>query len=343
MQLDVFVKSLPFIYPFTISGGRTKSIQKALLVRLTLNGVSGYGEATEITYYNSDAEQMAAKILQNKNRIESSLIHKPREFYSLIEQLFPNDSFIRCVLDIAFWDLFGKINQQAISNIIFGHPPQKVLTDYTLGIDNEQEMIRKMKQNPWPVYKMKVGFEGDSLMLNELRKLTHSKFRLDANGAWDLNSANQFLDSIQSEGLEIVEQPLAKHDFEGMSKLMRRKEFQFFADESCVSINDVDRCAGLFHGINIKLTKCGGISPAVEMIEKAKKLGLKVMLGNMNESSIGTSALLQLAGAVDYIDADGPLLLAQDYATGLKYNNGYVDVPTLPGLGVELKKNGLID
>jgi L-alanine-DL-glutamate epimerase-like enolase superfamily enzyme len=107
-----------------------------------------------------------------------------------------------------------------------------------------------------------------------------------------------------------------------------------FADESCVTEKDVAKCALYFNGINIKLTKCGGITPARRMITEARSLGLQVMLGSMNESSVGSAALGQLHPLVDALDMDGPLLLEQDVATGLQYDNGLVIVSNQPGLGI---------
>ena len=107
------------------------------------------------------------------------------------------------------------------------------------------------------------------------------------------------------------------------------------ADESCVSEGDVEKCFGHFHGINIKLTKCSGITPAKRMIERAKALNLKVMVGSMNESSVGSAAIAHLIPLLDYVDMDGPLLLEEDLATGIQFDFGKVIIPRKPGLGIE--------
>ena len=107
-----------------------------------------------------------------------------------------------------------------------------------------------------------------------------------------------------------------------------------FADEACVEEADVKKCADCFHGINIKLTKCGGITPALRMIHEARQSGLKVMMGSMNESSIGSAAIAHLSPLLDEIDADGPLLLKEDVGQGLRYDNGNIYISSAPGLGV---------
>src|SRR5690606_11627337 len=128
-----------------------------------------------------------------------------------------------------------------------------------------------------------------------------------------------------------------KTEIEAMQALKKESPVPLFADESCVEEEDVAACANSFHGINIKLTKCGGITPALRMIREARQLGLKVMLGSMCESSVGTAALAHLMPLADEADADGPLLLKEDVAEGLEFDNGMIRVAAAPGLGIRLK------
>jgi L-alanine-DL-glutamate epimerase-like enolase superfamily enzyme len=160
--------------------------------------------------------------------------------------------------------------------------------------------------------------------------------RVDANAGWSLDTALQVLPALQQLGVEMVEQPLAKDDWEGMEMLYRQSPLPLFADESCVSEHDVEKCASFFHGINIKLTKCSGLTPARRMIANARRLNLQVMLGSMNESSVGTAALAHLLPFADMADLDGPLLLEEDLATGLRYEQGQVILADRPGLGVQV-------
>jgi L-alanine-DL-glutamate epimerase-like enolase superfamily enzyme len=138
-------------------------------------------------------------------------------------------------------------------------------------------------------------------------------------------------------GVELIEQPLEKSNWDGMKLLYERSSLPLFADESCVFEKDVEKCAGHFHGINIKLTKCSGITPARRMITKARELDMKVMMGSMNESTIGSAAIVHFMPQLNYIDADGPLLLTQDVATGVTYDYGQVKLTNAPGLGVVVK------
>src|SRR5205085_9506781 len=151
-----------------------------------------------------------------------------------------------------------------------------------------------------------------------------------------LEEALKKIPVLETLGVQFVEQPLAKDDWDGMKTLYERSSLPLFADESCVSEDDVLKCKGAFHGINIKLTKCSGITPAKRMIKKAREFGMQVMIGCMNESSVGSAAIAQLGPLVDFIDMDGPLLLSGDVGKGVGFDNGKIIYNTLPGLGVEV-------
>jgi L-alanine-DL-glutamate epimerase-like enolase superfamily enzyme len=196
-------------------------------------------------------------------------------------------------------------------------------------------MIEKMKATPWPIYKIKLGTARDAEIIRALRKQTDAVLRVDANSGWTLDQALNLIPALHECGVEFIEQPLEKTDFEGMKVLYEKSPIPLIADESCVSENDVEKCHGSFHGINIKLTKCAGLTPALRMIESARKLGMKVMVGSMNESSVGSAAIAHLLPLLDYVDMDGPLLLDEDIAIGLEIKKGLVTVSGKPGLGID--------
>jgi L-alanine-DL-glutamate epimerase-like enolase superfamily enzyme len=181
-----------------------------------------------------------------------------------------------------------------------------------------------------------VGSPDDLEKLRLIRNSTPARLRVDANAGWSLDTSISYLPTLQQLGVEMVEQPLAKDDWEGMKVLYRQSPLPLFADESCVLEHDVEKCASFFHGINIKLTKCSGLTPARRMIENARKLNLQIMLGSMNESSVGTAALASLLPFADFADLDGPLLLEEDLASGLHYDQGKVLLTEGPGLGVQV-------
>ncbi|RYF98516.1 MAG: dipeptide epimerase, partial [Chitinophagaceae bacterium] len=155
-------------------------------------------------------------------------------------------------------------------------------------------------------------------------------------GGWSRATALDKILELQHLNVQFIEQPLPKNDWEGMKELFKNSPLPLIADESCVAEEDVLRCPEHFHGVNIKLTKCSGITPARRMIDKCRELKLMVMLGCMNESSVGSAAIAHLAPLVDFLDMDGPLLLAKDIAVGQKIEDGKIIFNDLPGLGVTM-------
>lgn len=334
MKLDYKIISSPFKYPFTISKG-TKTHQPAMIIQLEFMGFCGYGEAPAITYYNIPVEKMEEDLLAKKRFIEQFTITDPERFWHFLYHLLPNNSFLVCALDMAGWDLHGKMKRKSLQQLWKTESLITPATDYTIGIDSIEKMVEKMQEFPWPIYKIKVGDTGDIERVAAIRRNTDAIIMVDANAGWTLEEAEKKITELKALGVGVIEQPLAKDDWTGMKELMKIEDVILIADEACVSEADVEKCVGHFHGINIKLTKCSGISPARRMIEDAKAKGLKIMLGCMNETTIGSAALLQLAAGVDYLDADGPLLLTEDTATGLAYNNGILTGTGAPGLGIE--------
>lgn len=335
MKLHYWSFQLPFEYPFTISNGRTKTHQPTLVVALQLGNLVGFGEAPAITYYHITVEQMIADMEQKKSMIEKFALTEPERYWHYLHHLLPGNPFLVCALDMAAWDLFGKMKQQPLYrlwNTQWEHIP---VTDYTIGIDTIDKMVAKMKAKPWPVYKIKLGTAEDIAIVQALRQHTDAVFRIDANAGWTLEEAREKIPQLAALGVEFIEQPLAKDNWEGMKELYSVSVLPLLADESCVSETDVEKCHGHFHGINIKLTKCSGITPALRMIKQARSLGMKVMMGSMNECTIGSAAIAQFLPQLDYVDMDGPLLLKEDKATGIRFDAGRVLLSGKPGLGIE--------
>jgi L-alanine-DL-glutamate epimerase-like enolase superfamily enzyme len=334
LQLQYFSIELPFEYPFSISGGRTKTHQPSLIVSLTLGNITGWGEAPAIVYYGVTVENMLLVLEAKKTMIEKFAFTTPDRFWHFLHHLLPQHPFLVAALDIAAWDLYGKLSRKplfALWNTEWKNTP---LTDYTIGIDSPENMLLKMQAKPWPIYKIKLGTPNDLPIMQQLTQNSTATFRVDANAGWTTEEAMNIIPRLAALGVELIEQPLAKDNWEGMLALKDISSIPLIADESCVSESDVAKCTGFFTGINIKLTKCSGITPAIRMITEAREKNLQIMMGSMNESTIGTAAIAQFLPQLDYVDADGPLLLSKDIAQGLSYSNGNLQVANLPGLGV---------
>jgi len=337
MNLRYKKSDLRFKHPFTISKG-TKTHQPALLVELEFFGIKGYGEAPAITYYNIPVEKMIADIEAKKKLIEKFSFTEPDRYWHYLHHLLPDNPFLVCALDMAGWDIYGKMKRKQLYQLWNQDILKNPLTDITIGIDTIENMVSKMKETPWPIYKIKLGTSEDIHIMQELRKHTDAIFRIDANAAWKAEEALEKIKVFKHLNVEFIEQPLAKDDWEGMKFLYENSPLPLIADESCVSEHDVEKCKGYFHGINIKLTKCSGITPALRMIKNARDSGMKVMVGCMNESSIGTAAIAQLLPRLDYVDMDGPLLLAEDVAKGVQFDYGKIIYQEGYGLGVTVEK-----
>ena len=334
MKVNYWPFNLKFKYPFTISKG-TKTHQPTLIVELDFNGIKGYGEAPAISYYNIPVEKMIEDLERKKNFVEKFAFTEPDRYWHYLHHLFPQDPFLVCALDIAAWDMFGKMKNKKLYELWDGDISKNPLTDYTIGIDSIDKMIAKLKEKPWPIYKIKVGTADDIAIVKALRENTDAILRVDANAAWDVETALKIIPQLKELGVEFVEQPLAKDNWDGMKVLFKKSPLPLFADEACVFEHDVEKCKDHFHGINIKLTKCSGITPALRMIKKARELDLKVMIGCMNESTVGSAAIVHLLPFIDHVDMDGPLLLEEDVATGIEYDFGEIIYSDEPGLGID--------
>lgn len=337
MEIQLTDLHLPMRHAFTISLGST-TIQHNLMVTLTQDGVTGYGEgASTHAYPEFDAVSMRAALEPVCDRIRSMRLESPEDFWDQMEPVLGHNRFALCALDEAAHDLWGKLQRQPNWKLWGLKTEEAPVSNYTIGIDPIEKMIAKMKEfDGWPIYKIKLGTDHDLEIIQELRKRTSATFRVDANTAWTAEQTLELAPELKTLGVEFLEQPLKRDDWKGMEEVYQKSPLPVIADESCLIESDVEKCAGYFHGINIKLTKAGGITPARRMIERAKSLGLKVMVGCMNESSIGISAIGQLAPMLDYVDMDGAVLIARDIAEGVRLNHGQPVYPEIPGNGVVL-------
>lgn len=326
-MLDIKYKSIstPFKHPFTTAHG-LKTHQPALLIAVGFRGILGIGEAPAIHYYNVTVDTMMDELLKKVSVLSRYAFTEPDRFWHFCHHLFPTNPFLVCALDMAYWNLYAKVKGKKIYelwNLDWNLP--KPLTDYTIGLDTTETMLQKMKEKPWPIYKVKLACREDLEKLKKLRANTQSILRIDANASWSVEDALYLIPELEKLQIELIEQPLAKDNWEGMLRIKNETQIPFIADESCVAESDVAKCARHFDGINIKLTKCSGITPAKRMIEEARKLNLKVMMGCMNETETGTEAIAHFLPLLDYVDMDGPLLLDIASLQSLTYEDGVVN------------------
>nr|WP_299069394.1 dipeptide epimerase [uncultured Allomuricauda sp.] len=335
MQISLKKYTLALKHTFSISR-ESHDFQNSLIVGITLHGETGYGEATSNPYYQITVESMIAEITAIQNEIESFDFTTPEVFHQfLVEKGLTN--FAICALDLAAHDLHGKLQDKPLHTLWGTNISTYPTTNYTIGIASIEKMVAKMKETPWPIYKIKLGTNDDVAIVRELRKHTNAIFRIDANCAWTAEETIHNAPLLKDLGVEFLEQPLKADDWCGMEKVMHHSVLPVIADESCIVETDLEKCGLHFNGINIKLTKCGGLTPALRMIKKGKEMGLKIMVGCMTESTVGISAIAQLLPQLDYVDMDGAMLLKEDIANGVVIkDNGEVLFPSVAGSGVTL-------
>jgi L-alanine-DL-glutamate epimerase-like enolase superfamily enzyme len=336
MKMRLHPVELPLRHTFTIAHG-SRDVQPSLIVELAEGTYHGYGEGCPLDYYGFTVESMVAALESARRRIETSRWTEPTQLWEAMLPRLGDNRFALCALDQAAHDLWGKRLGQPVYRLWGLEIDSVPVTDYTIGIDTVQKMVAKLRELPdWPIYKIKLGTPQDLQIVAELRRHTDAVFRVDANTAWTADEAIRNAAELVQLGVEFIEQPLPRDAWELMRRVFRESPLPVIADESCQREEDVERCADCFHGINIKLTKCGGLTPARKMIERARQLGLKVMVGCMTESTVGCSAIAQLLPLLDYVDMDGPMLIARDVATGIRLDHGRVIFPEENGCGVTL-------
>ncbi|MFM2138387.1 MAG: hypothetical protein RJA57_694, partial [Bacteroidota bacterium] len=209
MKVQYWQHRLKFRHPFTISKG-TKTHQPTLIVALEHFGYTGYGEACAIAYYNIPVEKMIEDLEAKRSFVEKFAFTEPERYWHYLHHLFPQNPFLVCALDIAAWDLYGRMKGRPLYACWGGDPTRNPLTDFTIGIDTVDTMVRKMQERPWPIYKVKVGTADDMAIVRALREHTDAVLRVDANAGWTLETARQLIPQLKELGVEFVEQPLAK-------------------------------------------------------------------------------------------------------------------------------------
>ena len=337
MKLKLYEFDLPLRHVFTISRGSV-SVQKTLIVELEEDGLHGFGEATTNPYYGATIENMVRALENVRPDVQRWTPGDPAEFWDALQPALRDQPFAHCALDQAAYDLWGKKLGKPVYELWGLSTDQVPLTNYTIGIDEIDVMVAKLKEFPdWPIYKIKLGTPHDLEIVRQLRQHTDAVFRVDANCGWSAEETLRNARELKELNVEFIEQPLAADQWEAMRQVRTESSLPLIADESCVVPRDVDRCHGCFHGVNVKLVKCGGLTPARRMISRARQLELKTMVGCMTESTVGISAIAQLLPLLDYVDMDGAVLLAEDIATGASVRQGVCHYPDENGSGVHLQ------
>jgi len=318
--------------PFRLSYGVSETRQ-AFWLRLA--GDAGWGEGTIPPYYRVDASEMTNCWQQAAGRSEPF----PEEIEGVETWVgSQGPAPARCALELALYDRIGRQRGLPLYQLLDLPRPQVLPTSFTIAIAEPEEMARMALEIPeYPVIKVKLGSDDDEVRLAAIRRVRPDvRLRIDANAGWSVEEAVQRVQALERYGLELIEQPLPREEIEAMGYVQQFTRVPVVADESVQTMDDIERLAKAgVQGINLKLMKVGGLTPALRMLRRARQLGMKVMLGCMIETSIGTTAMAHLAGLADWVDLDAPMLISNDPFDGVSYDrNANLFVPERPGIGV---------
>jgi len=307
----------------------------------------GIGEGYPDSYYGETPETMAAVaplLLAALDPIAADLRGSVEDVRAALEDAeglmaaaIAHHGAIKCAIDIALHDLVGKRLGMPVGGLLAveGEPPP---TDFTLGID-EPEIVaeRARRAGAFPALKIKVGGTADVETLEAVRAVYAGPLRVDANTAWTPSEALELLPALERLGVELIEQPFPARRLDQLRWLQERSPLPIVADESAVTIADLEGLVGVTSGVNVKLAKCGGVGPAKRMLERARELGFRTFLGCMEETSIGIAASAAVSPLAEWVDLDGCLLLAEDPVSGLELGSDKRwRLPDAPGLGLTL-------
>ena len=335
MKLRFYPYELQLQHTFTVSS-YSRNTTPGVQVEIDYQGFTGYGEASMPPYLGQSVESVTAFLQQ----VDLEQFADPfclEDILEYVDSLSPGDTAAKAAVDIALHDLVGKM-LGAPWYRIWGYDAAKApSTTFTIGIDTPEVMKEKTLEcaGRFNILKVKLGTDRDKEIIETIRSVTDLPLAVDVNQGWD--ERFQALDMIywlKEHGVVMVEQPLAIGRYDDQAWLNERSPLPIFADESVQRLPDVPRMHGLFSGINIKLMKCTGLREAHRMVELARALGMKVMLGCMTETSCAVSAAAQLSPAVDFADLDGNLLISNDLFSGVTVVDGKLILPSAPGIGV---------
>ena len=322
---------------FTVSSYSRKTTP-GVQVRIDYQGITGYGEASMPPYLGQSVETVTAFL----RKVDLTRFSDPfclEDILGYVDSLSPGDSAAKAAVDIALHDLVGKLLGAPWYRIWGLDPAKAPDTTFTIGIDTPEVVREKTREcaDRFNILKVKVGLDNDKEMIRTIREITDLPIAVDANQGWkDRQQALDMILWLHEQGVVMVEQPMPKTQLDDIAWVTQQSPLPIFADESIQRLADIRGIMGAFTGINIKLMKCTGMREGWKMVNTARALGMKVMVGCMTETSCGISAAAQFSPAVDFADLDGNLLIANDRFKGVLVEKGKLKLPNVPGIGVEL-------
>ena len=327
MRIRTHVEELALRHTFTISRS-SEDVTRVVIAELEHDGVTGLGEASPSSFYDENIDSVRASLEQLGEWLEG---RDPLHYRDLLEEASTRLGSNRAALsalDLAVFDWVTRKFGLPLHRLLGLDARRAPLSSFTIGIDSIEKMVAKIREAAgYPIYKIKLGTPDDIGIVRALRKETTAAFRIDANCGWSVSETIDKSKELAELGVEFIEQPLPPEELDAMGDVFEKSAIPVIADESSITPEDVPELRGRFHGINIKLVKCGGILPALRMVHLARAFDMKVMFGCMIESSVAITAAAQLGAMADYLDLDGNILITNDPYSGVRNDGGRLVLP----------------
>lgn len=335
LQLRYRPYDLQLEHTFTVAV-HSRTTTPVMLTEIEYEGIVGYGEAA-MPPYLGESQKTATQFFQKLNLSQFSDPFRLDEILHYVDSIDRANYAAKAAIDIALHDLVGKIVGQPWYKIWGYNAEDTPVTSFTIGIDKSEIVKEKTKKAaPYKLLKVKVGLDNDKEMISSIREITDTPICVDANQGWkDKRQALDMAQWLAEQGVVLIEQPLPKEQIEDTAWLTQHSPLPIIADEAIQRLEDVAAQKGLYSGINVKLMKATGMREAHKMLQLAKALGMKTMLGCMTETSCGISAATQLSSLADWADLDGNLLITNDVFDGVKVVNGKMQLNDRAGIGIK--------
>lgn len=303
---------------FTIARGSKSEVHNVFL-KITKDGITGYGEAGPNTRYKETSENVVGYFRALPGDFFDELTDLSEISQKLELLNLPPVYSASAAIEMAWLDWWAKSGGQPLWKLWGYDSPKTPATSYTIGLDTPYKMQQKVKAaDQFPVYKIKLGTNNDREIIKSIREVTDKPLRVDANEGWrTLTQAKREIEFLESQNVELIEQPMPASEFDLMKKLKQWSPLPIAADESFIGIERLEEIEMAFDIINIKLMKIGSLHKARKAMKHAKKSGLDVMIGCMIESSLANAAGALLGLEANYVDLDGHLLISNDICRGL--------------------------